>query len=519
MERVAVYESGRAEAVFSDGSAVVLHPPIAQRVTFFDSNGARQRLLSSCLPKCSGKTDLRAKILTAAGIRDRFHPHPSCLSDFKRKQRRPGRATQTLWPAITRFQPEADGSVRVASIDGLTQVTLASHSRTYVVEWWRPCRCEAEMRCGEAQIVYEYVRQEQCFAVEPVQLAWVYPVFLALHSQGKEVLSLAAVLEQQLAEGQALDSGYGVSTALPEEPTSSYPSDYSSDSISPAVLMGEPSEGAVALVWARGSTILLQNKDASIDAVLDLPDSASSVRVLLESSLSGRFWKRSACIPDTSEIPELICSEVRAPGRSLAAQLLLLVDEAGTWLRHNAACAKSHALPAHCLPLPGSSCPWVPEMEVEGPARLTIFRSARRSRLFRVLFEDGSRLSFEADSGSCDSLDPSQTFRLVKASGDILVRRFAEPIGAEFEVLVTRALLASLHPETYVPDVADRALRRSTLALAQQLGEGRRGTAFGTSECLVSRSFPYSNSLGVFSQNGGFRADPMIRAYFFRRSF
>eukprot|EP00435_Cladocopium_sp_Y103_P039677 s1781_g10.t1 len=287
IQRLALYHSGRAEAVYSDGSAAILHPSAKARtpaVTYFACNGVRQRLLSPCLPR-----EFCGKILAAATIRDRFHPMPSVLSSpAKKRLRRLQPLTHVVWPACDMgTQRHEDGSVSIESLDRNCKLLLAPHGRTYVVEWWQPSipstdresrpmeenvELENVPKCptatesfGTSLVGYEHIYQVQCFYVEHVDIPWLYPLFLALmqhaqhagiavdvHPSTRRLVGLKAMLEDCLATGQLVDSGQGLTAPLPPS-TPSTPSTPSMgkggldgvgnacDHVSPAVCMGEVS--------------------------------------------------------------------------------------------------------------------------------------------------------------------------------------------------------------------------------------------------------------------------------------
>lgn len=81
MEKMLLHKNGRAEVVLSDGSALIIHPR-AERLTYFRPDGARQRLLSSCVPfQCSldkqaSGDEVRGKTLAAFALRNRFYHLP-----------------------------------------------------------------------------------------------------------------------------------------------------------------------------------------------------------------------------------------------------------------------------------------------------------------------------------------------------------------------------------------------------------------------------------------------------------
>eukprot|EP00438_Fugacium_kawagutii_P014145 Skav221300 [mRNA] locus=scaffold1920:355624:361391:- [translate_table: standard] len=176
IQRLALYRSGRAEAVYSDGSAAILHPSrdstgssSVTSISYFAANGARQRLLCSCLPR-----HLCGKIVAAATLRDRFHPTPSLLSSpAKRRSRWLRPSTHVAWPSCgyaAEVLQHEDGGIAIESLDQKAKLLLAPHARSYVVEWWQP-----SVQSG-----------------------------------------LKAQLEHSLATGQLVDSGMGVTGPYPQ---------------------------------------------------------------------------------------------------------------------------------------------------------------------------------------------------------------------------------------------------------------------------------------------------------------
>lgn len=519
IQRLALYHSGRAEAVYSDGSAAILHPSAKgakgpMTVTFFACNGVRQRLLSSCLPR-----EFCGKILAAATIRDRFHPMPSVLSSpAKKRLRRLQLLTHVVWPSCDMgTQRHEDGSISIESLDRNSKLLLAPHGRSYVVEWWQPVPstdreshmenapgCQMATESFGTGVGYEHIYQVQCFYVEHVEIPWLYPLFLALmqhvapsadaayahSSTTRRLVGLKARLEDCLATGQLVDSGKGVTAPLPSNgPNGLDTVGNACDHVSPAVCMGEVSEGPVRVLWTPTATLWLHpdRGEATIDVSCGTPTQPAQC-LLMESSLKGRFWKRLGPGGPGGPGGEVILSEMKSVSTGPESQRVLeLIDEAAQWLRHNAlaatrstGCSDTGSTGSTGFPSAGPS--WVPELEIsEGKVHLTIFTSGtgdrHRSasyvgpRLLRLLFADGARLSFTIPS--CLPSLPSSLplvghFRLILASGEVLHRSFAEPWGAEFHVATLRALLRSRQEATDAMEpmeaVAQSALRRSHLA-------------------------------------------------------
>ena len=439
IERLVLYVSGRAEATFSDGSAVILHPPTAAKATFFGPDGRRQRLLSTCSPQY-GATDLRAKIMAAAAVRDQFHPYPSSLQPAELCQSFT-KPTCVVWPShVEAAEAHEDGSVEVSSLDGSARVLLAPHGRTFAVQWLRATGSSTvrlqEVQAEKAEtadaedglegpgprrlfrssdraagILHECVKQVQCFAVESlewVEVAWVHPLLIALLRQSCEsgqsvgvIQGLAEKLRQCLASGQVLDGGTCVTVPLPEFRDGA--SHHSSDSISPAARMGTFGEGPVMLSWTPLSTIRMGQNEASVEAF----DDGQCQWAFLESSLKGGFWKLVSANMEW-ELPDILCADLLPPGDSaFSCRLISLVQEAVSWLRQN-----------DCEGPAGPGCPgcpgWVPvksdigqfvggwlhEAELaDAFAQLTVFRWGERRRA-RVLFAKGARMEFEAQNAS-----------------------------------------------------------------------------------------------------------------------
>lgn len=205
-----LYVSGRAEVVFSDGSAAIVVHPGAERFTFFRPDGARQRCLTSCMPwSCAlpvighedpdckplhiGKDEVCAKASAALDLRGRFCPSASAgPSQMAHRTQRHVLVPRARWPAPSSIDDGVNGisaniAITVSSTDSVASLTLASHGCTYAVEWWQPRGKSGEMGCVEASNMeskgfpQEHEQRLQCFAVaDPPLAAWVYPLFLAL---------------------------------------------------------------------------------------------------------------------------------------------------------------------------------------------------------------------------------------------------------------------------------------------------------------------------------------------------
>eukprot|EP00913_Durusdinium_trenchii_P010802 g10133.t1 len=206
LSRAAIYRSGRTEAAFSDGSGVVLHPSTASAVasvSFFEKNGQRQRLLSTCLPQTA---QIRAKVHAAAALQRRFAVRGAAriCADLR--------------------APGAD----LRSVGSVEQRRSAGGS--YVVEWWQPnlgkhipeepvnvtvtpCSEFGENAHG---VLCEHVRQVQCFSIEePVQLAWLYPAFLVLTKHCANARELAqSQLGQRRAKAKSMSEAPGPVTKV-----------------------------------------------------------------------------------------------------------------------------------------------------------------------------------------------------------------------------------------------------------------------------------------------------------------
>lgn len=522
LHRVAVYHSGRAEAVFSDGSAVILHPTPMAAVTFFSATGERQRLLSSCLPR-----QICGKIVAAAVIRDRFFPVPSVLSSpAKPHCRRMAIFSHVVWPSTDGAQRLEDGSFRVISLDQKAIFTLAPHGRSYVVQWWQATANQpttghrdwnAEMLSNEKHedgigeistnsshndlgdnsnsarphLGYEHVHQVQCFCVAEgfhAQLPWLYPLFLCLMLQaspGHVTNTMAAnlkclkeQLQEALATGQLLDSGKGVTAPLPTMGSRRndclFERSRGCDDVSPAVSMGEVSEGRVMVLWTPNSTLWLHT-EGILDVQVKTSGSSSSQWLIMESSLKGLFWRRhhgpngSAIFP---EVPEILYHDMKSTANS---QVLPLIDEAVAWMHHNTL-AEAGEIPSSEPMDVGHA--WVPEMEIgEGDVHLAIFTSSTSKHevphLLRLLLSDGSRLSCTLPSWPTSrSILQGQSFRLVTATGDVLRFSFNAPGPGAYAVKTMMALLHRLDEQQTLKDVtnidavAQGALRRSQLARA-----------------------------------------------------
>lgn len=514
--RLVLYVSGRAEATFSDGSAVILHPPNAAKASFFTSDGRRQRLLSTCSPQF-GRAEVRAKIMAAAAVRDQFHPHPSSLFPVESRRKCFGKLLKpstAVWPSQAP-QSREDGSVEVSSLDGSVHLTLAPHGRTFVVQWLRPFELQEAKANSEspetfllrsedrAAGLHDCVQQVQCFAVqEPVEVAWVYPLLICLlrhqtcDERGDLIRGLAETLQQCQIRGTVLDSGHCVTVPLPSVQLAdeAHGGSHSGDDISPAACMGTFGEGPVMLSWTPQSAIRLGHREASVE-LLDLGSEDCSLCeseyrwAFLESSLSGRFWKMVASNLEW-QLPDVFCVDLLPPGPkdSFACRLMALVEEASLWLRQNSseslagavavggaeaiACRKPEPPEPPEPPGPeGAGRAWLQEAQLEdGGACLTVFR-CREQRLVRVLFAEGARMDFELEE-----LSPGSNFRLLTKHGELLRRRFGEPLGAEAEMAEALRLLTklsettgrrgSLHAERQrAAQAATAALRRTRVFL------------------------------------------------------
>lgn len=441
---------------------------------------------------------------------------PSVLSSpAKKRLRRPRPLTHVVWPSCDMgTQRCEDGSIVVESLDGNCKLLLAPHGRSYVVEWWQSwpelrsrregCMenapgCQMAESFGTSSLVgCEHIYQVQCFYVESVEIPWLYPLFLALmqhhvpsanaHSStvSRRLAGLKARLEDCLATGQLVDSGKGLTAPLPDGQGQGSPRlgrvGDACDHVSPAVCMGEVSEGPVRVLWTPNATLWLHPDRG--EATIDVSDGSPSQNfqpaqwLLMESSLKGRFWKRLGPAGG-DQVPELILSDIipsagPVPGPGHPQRVLDLMDEAAQWLHHNAL-AELGSTGSTGSTESGVHPAWVPELEIsEGKVHLTIFTSGgtgdtrqrsasyERPRLLRLLFPDGARLSFTISPGM-----PSEHFRLILASGEVLHRSFAEPWGAEFHVATLRALLrrqGGVEPAEPVEALTQSALRRSHLA-------------------------------------------------------
>jgi len=224
--------------------------------------------------------------------------------------------------------------------------------------------------------------------------------------------------------------------------------------------MGTFGEGRVMLSWTPQSAIRLGQREASVE-LLDLGSTDSSYQwAFLESSLSGHFWKMRASSNLEWQLPDVFCLDLlppRDPGDSpFACRLIALVEEASLWLRQNSSESVAGTGDPGCTS-PGNSNPWphgpkealalawLQEAELEdGGACLTVFRWGER-RLVRLLFAEGARMDFEAPpSAHLELLGPGSNFRLLTERGELLERRFAEPLGAEAEVAQALRLLRKL---------------------------------------------------------------------------
>lgn len=198
--RLALYRCGRAEIVFGDGSALVLHSPDASRASYFGPDGLRLRFLTACAPRrrplrplaqdvraaaaAQGRAEgpcrhrrgeqVRAKVGAAVCLWSRFVPVPFagppgeeiaalCAGPEARRLWRHARLCHVRWSRSSLSSPSTGaaaprgGAVRVASTDGIATLTLAPHGYTYVVEWWCPlgeaCRVETGPS-GEGMTLY-----------------------------------------------------------------------------------------------------------------------------------------------------------------------------------------------------------------------------------------------------------------------------------------------------------------------------------------------------------------------------
>lgn len=170
-EKLALYSGGRAEVVFNDGSACILHPPHAERATYFRADGARSRILTSCAPRLcransvSGGGDprlvddqVRAKVTAAVKLRNSLHVVPSLSSldsegcdGSHLKLWRHERLSHVLWPGRgeANVRVLGTGAIEVEAVDAVAKLTLAPHAQTYTVEWYcatsAPCKIEHKL--------------------------------------------------------------------------------------------------------------------------------------------------------------------------------------------------------------------------------------------------------------------------------------------------------------------------------------------------------------------------------------
>jgi len=238
--------------------------------------------------------------------------------------------------------------------------------------------------------------------------------------------------------------------------------------------MGEVSEGRVMVLWTPNSTLWLHT-EGILDVQVKTSGSSSSQWLIMESSLKGRFWKRhhgpkgSAIFP---EVPEILYHDMKSTANS---QVLPLIDEAVTWMHHNAL-AEAGEIPSSEPMDIGHA--WVPAMEIsEGDVHLAIFTSSTSKHevphLLRLLLSDGSRLSCTLPSWPTSrSILQGQSFRLVTATGDVLRFSFNAPGPGAYAVKTLMALLHRLDEQQTLKDVtnidavAQGALRRSHLVRA-----------------------------------------------------
>lgn len=400
-ERLTLFDSGRSEVAFSDGSGVILHPAGAERITYFRRDGARQRLLASCLPKtCSASPanfatpdgnarantletsdDVKAKVCAAAALRDRFHPQPTALplSTALPTTKRHLRLARVSWPlpdSPTAAVLGADRAIEVNSLEGDAKLSLAPHGRTFVVEWWCPLRQEGEIdellsTPSELQaelpnahngsgrifstdkravaIFHQHVRQIQCFSVEGPSLpAWAYPLLLALrkcseadHRLHEFLGAVSKELQAFISAGSVVETGAAISACLPLSPACASASRWSSDDITPAAAAGTAAdgEGPVTVVWTPGATIW--TPPGSGEATIDISFESNAHKLLI-SSQQGRFWKccqgNQSKNDDGSEFYYADLLPPDAAGSCAhAVSTNWCISEALRWLRHNSA--------------------------------------------------------------------------------------------------------------------------------------------------------------------------------------
>lgn len=353
-EHLTLFSSGRAEVAFNDGSGVILHPRASERITYFRRDGARQRLLASCLPQlCSAapaqykaqsatsdenansKTletsdSVRAKVCAAAALRDRFHPEPTALplGTGMTTTKRHLRIARVSWPlpdSPAVAVHGADGAIEVKSLDSDVKLTLAPHGRTFVVEWWCPLRQKGEVdellrtpadlqdelpsahsdggrifttKNRAVAILHEHIRLVQCFSTEGHPLpAWTYPLLLALHKcseanpMAHELLgAVSKDLQAFVSDGSVVETGAAISACLPLSSASSSASRWSSDEITPAAAAGTAADGEGPVTVVWTPGATIWMPPGSGEATVDV-SSESHAQKLLVSSQQGRFWK------------------------------------------------------------------------------------------------------------------------------------------------------------------------------------------------------------------------------------
>jgi len=415
----------------------------------------------------------------------------------------------------------------VPSLDGVAKLTMPLHGRTYTVQWCCPLdqHCSINLLrfegTGDVQleepisndpcrrlfvaggaavgVTNEHVWVSQTFAVaDELADAWAYPLLLGLSTLRESccptdltrrhldrALACAAARVRALeADGRLVDSGDGgVSTPLPVGFQASLPQAWGPDATSPAAAMGAGGGGIAAVLWTPVSTTWLHHPEGNVhalgEATVLLRDAEDHRRVIC-SSQGGRFWRH---IGESGEELQVDCAAL-LPLDASSRSLSQLLTEARKWLRHNElqeagsevamGAASTGPIARSCGSGGRTGSGWVIEGEAAEPGvgRLSLLRLAGAGagsdasvRMVRVLFEDGTRVSFSARTsagGGLGEVGDGDTFRALDARGETFVRSFGAPSPCERHALVARALFERLRVD---PD-EERVALSTGLALA-----------------------------------------------------
>jgi len=372
-----LYVNGRAEVVFTDGSAIIVHPG-AERLSFFRQDGVRQRCLKSCMPwNCAlpiighkdpkveavyfGKDEVCAKASAALNLRGRFCAFSSVgpLQMAQRTQRQV-RVPRARWPPPSIIDDvqeiSANIDITVSSADSAASLTLAGHGRTYAVVWWQPQEISNCLHCVKTSkgLYQEHVQRQQCFTVaDPPLAAWVYPLFLALSQhrlrRGKlcaeadvsfidaRIAVIAALMRGQVTAGEIIEGSDGeILAKLPctqvglhaNNAQGMHDNMWGNDVVSPAAALGAAGEGPVHVSWTPDSTAWFHVDYNFNEVTIDASGSGNIGHRLIVSSQGGLFWTHSWTGGE-----EVFASSALPSGGN--DSVLWYVLEAQRWLRHN----------------------------------------------------------------------------------------------------------------------------------------------------------------------------------------